>query len=80
MRAELCCDCTNLESEITEDLLERFDRERPWDSLGDGQTLEDLIYQKLAEQGAMQCPHCGRPVEPSEESLGRMSMEMLAQL
>lgn len=67
-------DCTPqgspADGEMAEQLIERFNREGPWDGLGDGQTFEDIIYNKFAERG----------VTLSEESLGRLTMEMLAQM
>lgn len=79
MRTEMCCNCSNQTDtppgDFTDDLLEKLNREGPWDGLGDGQTFEDILYQRLAE-----CPACGRAVAIKEEELCRMSMAMLTQL
>jgi hypothetical protein len=54
--------------------------EGPWYALGDGETFEDMIFSALTARGAICCPDCGRPVSISEESLGKMALEMLANL
>lgn len=63
--------------ELAEEIIGAIDREGMW---GDGQTLEDIVYQKLAEHHADRCPECDRPVQVSEEMLSRISMEMLAHI
>jgi len=63
-----------------EEVLERMTEEGPWYALGDGETFEDMIFTALMTRGAIRCPECCRPVSVSEESLGRLAMEMLAQL
>jgi hypothetical protein len=52
--------------------------EGPWYALGDGETFEDMIFAAVTSRGAIYCPECGQPVSISEESLGRLSLEMLA--
>ena len=48
-------------------------------ALGDGATFEDMIFAALTSRGAIRCPECGQPVSISEESLGRLTQEVLAQ-
>jgi len=60
------------------EVLERMTEEGPWYALGDGQTFEDMIFTSLMARGAIRCPECGEPVAVSEESLGRLTMEVLA--
>jgi hypothetical protein len=57
---------------------DRMVEEGPWYALGDGETFEDMIFAALTARGAICCPDCGRPVSISEESLGKMALEMLA--
>jgi hypothetical protein len=63
-----------------DEILERMTDEGPWYALGEGETFEDMIFAALASRGAIRCPECSRPVSVSEESLGQLAMEMLAQL
>jgi len=63
-----------------DEVVERMTDEGPWYALGDGETFEDMIFTALMTRGAINCPECGRPVSVSEESLGQLAMEMLAQL
>jgi len=76
--------CTNhyipVNDELADEVMAVLDREGVWDGLGDGQTLEDIIYQKLMQPGANNCPECGQRVAVNEETLGRISMEMLAHI
>jgi hypothetical protein len=51
--------------------------EGPWYALGDGETFEDMIFTTLMSEGRIRCPECGDPVNVSEESLGRLTMEVL---
>ena len=57
----------------------RLFEEGPAYALGDGETFEDMIFSTLTEHGEIRCPECGDPVQVSEESLGRMAMDVLAQ-
>jgi hypothetical protein len=59
-------------------ILERMAEAGPWYALGDGETFEDMIFASLMAHGAIRCPECGDPVAVSEESLGRLTMEVLA--
>jgi hypothetical protein len=61
-----------------EDIVDRMYSEGTWYGLGEGETFEDMIFSQLTEEGAIVCPHCEEPVQVSEESLGRLAMEMLA--
>jgi hypothetical protein len=61
------------------EVLERMTDEGPWFGLGDGETFEDMIFTALTERGSIRCPDCGEPVSVSEESLGRLAMEVLSQ-
>jgi hypothetical protein len=59
------------------EVLERMNVEGPWYALGDGETFEDMIFNTITAFGDIHCPECGAPVSVSEESLGRMAMEVL---
>jgi hypothetical protein len=58
--------------------LDRVAEQGPWSALGDGETFEDAIVAALTAQGANCCPRCGELVTVSQESLGRITMELLA--
>ncbi len=59
-------------------VLDRMTEEGPWFALGDGATFEDMIFAALVERGQICCPECGAPVSVSEESLARVSQEILS--
>jgi hypothetical protein len=59
--------------------LNRLTEEGPWSVLGDGETFEDSLSRALNVQGGIHCPQCGELVSVSEEKLGRMTLELLAQ-
>jgi len=61
------------------EVLKRMMDDGPWFALGEGATFEDMIFTALTSRGAICCPDCLRPVSVSEESLGRVAMDMLAQ-
>jgi hypothetical protein len=61
------------------EILDRMIDEGPWYALGDGETFEDMIFAALTSRGTIRCPECETPVEVSEESLGRIALELLAQ-
>jgi hypothetical protein len=63
-----------------DEVLARMTDEGPWYALGDGETFEDMIFTALATRGVIRCPECCRPVNITEESLGRMALEMLAHI
>jgi hypothetical protein len=79
MQVELCCpSChhhflTSSETGAAE-RLDRIAGEGPWQSLGDGETFEDHLAAMFSES----CPNCGDTVGVSEESLGRLTREVLA--
>ena len=50
-----------------------------WFGLGEGETFEDMIFSSLAENGGIACPACGDHVMVSEETLGQLAMELLAE-
>ncbi|MSU77095.1 MAG: hypothetical protein EXS16_03255 [Gemmataceae bacterium] len=83
MQIELYCECCacrfvappNLSANEVTDLM--FEK-GPWYALGDGATFEDMIFSSLTNDGHIFCPECGEPVAVSEESLGQLSMAMLA--
>jgi hypothetical protein len=60
------------------EILDRMTEEGPWYALGDGETFEDMIFAALTSRGAIHCPECGEQVAVSEESLGRLTMELLS--
>jgi hypothetical protein len=74
------CDCgfTAPPETSAQKILELMTEEGPWYGLGEGETFEDMIFAALTERGAIYCPVCGEQVAVSEESLGKMAMEMLA--
>jgi len=59
------------------EILDRMTDDGPWYALGDGQTFEDMIFSTLFACGVIRCAECGEPVSVAEESLGRMTMEVL---
>jgi len=59
--------------------LEQLALQGPWQTLGDGETLEDQIFASLSVSGDVRCPCCHADYEPSEEALGALSRELLAQ-
>ena len=85
MQIELYCECCacrfaappdSSANEVTDQMFDHG----PWYALGDGATFEDMIFSSLTEDGHIFCPECGEPVSVSEESLGQMSMTMLARM
>ncbi len=84
MRVELHCPCCGYhfpaapESPMGE-VLDRLAAAGPWSALGDGETLEDLIFAALPGHGVISCPRCDEPVQVSEESLGQFTLELLHQ-
>lgn len=48
-------------------------------ALGDGETFEDMIFGTLTSEGEIRCPECLHPVTVSEETLGRLAKELLAE-
>ena len=60
-----------------QDILARMSTQEALYALGEGETFEDMIFSTLTEEGAIRCPDCFGAVQVSEESLGRLAMEML---
>ncbi len=84
MQIELCCPCCSCRfvapPECTSDeVIDHMFENGPRYALGDGETFEDMIFSTLTEHGQITCPDCGEPVIVTEESLGQLAMEMLAQ-
>jgi hypothetical protein len=83
MQVELRCSCDCCfaapPEASAEEIVERMTDRGAWYALGDGETFEDMIFAALTERGAIRCPECGEAVSVSEESLGRLAMEVLAQ-
>ena len=84
MQVELYCDKCSCrfvappESSAAQ-ILSRMTQEGKWYPLGDGETFEDMIFSALTEQGAIYCPRCGEEASVSEESLGLVALNMLAE-
>ncbi len=83
MQIELNCDCCACRFAAppemsANDVTDQMFEEGPWYALGDGATFEDMIFSSLTEDGHIFCPECGEPVAVSEESLGQLTMTMLA--
>jgi hypothetical protein len=84
MQVELHCDrcggCFLTTLDLAADAaLTTLHEEGPWFALGDGETFEDRISVSLSGPGAPHCRDCGAPAVLSEESLGRLSSELLGQ-
>ncbi len=84
MQIELSCPCCacRLSAPPEASVEEVFDRmldQGPHFNLGDGATFEDMIFSTLLEEDEISCPECGEPVTVTEESLGQMARELLAQ-
>jgi hypothetical protein len=86
MQVELYCPCCSMRFAAPPDassteVLDRMvnDGYGSWYFLGDGDTFEDMIFATLTAQGDITCPRCDKPVQVSEESLGQLAMDMLAQ-
>lgn len=84
MQIELCCpSCTCRfvapPDSSSDDIIDRMFEDGPRYALGDGETFEDMIFSSLTEHGQITCPDCGEPVTVTEESLGQLAMEVLAQ-
>ena len=63
---------------LSQDLLDRLTAEGPWEVLGDGETFEDTIDARPRDQSDPFCPQCGQGVAVTEDSLGRLAMQVLA--
>lgn len=58
-------------------VLDRMAEEGPWYALGDGETFEDMIFSTMFACGKIRCSECGAAASVSEQSLGRLTMEVL---
>jgi hypothetical protein len=82
MQVELYCPhcCTSFVAEPdapAQKVLDRMAEEGPWYALGDGETFEDMIFSTMLACGTIRCSECGEPASVSEQSLGRLTMEVL---
>jgi hypothetical protein len=59
------------------EVLDRMAEEGPWYALGDGETFEDMIFSTLFACGNIRCAECGGIAHVNEQSLGRLTMEVL---
>lgn len=57
---------------------QRMTEQGPWFALGEGATFEDMVYNALTSRGVILCPECGAAASVCEESLGRVTMDLLA--
>ena len=60
------------------DVWGRMTEEGPWYALGDGETLEDVIFSALSAGGGVRCPRCGEAVPVTQDDLCEMSQKILA--
>lgn len=82
MQVELYCSrcCTSFVASPetpAQQVLDRMAEDGPWYALGDGETYEDMIFSTLFACGHIRCAECGAPASVSEQSLGRLTMEVL---
>src|SRR3954454_7951979 len=81
MRIEL--DCPRCHTPFTHEetpageIWDRMTEEGPWFALGDGETLEDVLFTALTSQGAIRCPRCGEAVPVSQHELCEVSQQIL---
>lgn len=61
------------------EIIERIVQEGPFSAVGDGETLEDRISAALEDHAPLCCPECGEIVQWSEENLGRLTKDLLAE-
>jgi len=72
-----CCRFAASPEAPAAEVLDRMAEEGPWYALGDGETFEDMIFSTMFSCGAIRCCECGESVSVTEESLGRLTMEVL---
>lgn len=82
MQVELYCPCccssfVAAPNAPAQQVLDQMAEEGPWYALGDGETFEDMIFTTLFSCGSIRCADCGEPASVTEQSLGRMAMEVL---
>jgi len=73
------CECVFTPEGTGDTLWERLSIEGPWSALGDGETVEDHIAAQMGPGEEICCPNCGAIIEMDEETLGRLSQQMLGQ-
>jgi hypothetical protein len=83
MHVELYCRCcdhrfTPAPNPGVVELFRDLEQQGPWSALGDGETLEDLLYNKLTSTPETACPECGGAASVSEGVLGELSHSLLA--
>ncbi len=83
MQVELCCpDCVYQFTVGLDPSMQNGDATPLCDHqlypLGDGQTLEDLLFGTLTAHGPIQCPSCGAEVPVTEENLSELALDLLA--
>lgn len=82
MQIELYCShcdssfCASPDAPAIE-VLDRMADDGPWYALGDGETFEDMIFSTIFAHGDIECIECGEQANVSEESLGRLTLEVL---
>jgi hypothetical protein len=59
------------------EVLGRMADQGPWYAVGDGETFEDMIFSTLLACGYIRCGDCGEPAQVNEQSLARLSLEVL---
>ncbi len=73
-----CCNRFVAEPEApAAEIMDRMADEGPWYALGDGETFEDMIFSTLFSCGSIRCMDCGEQASVNEESLGRLTLEVL---
>jgi hypothetical protein len=72
-----CCHHFTFEPEAPPESISRVIQEGPWCALGDGETIEDMLFAAITDGGPIYCPACGKSVSVSEESVGRLALELL---
>jgi hypothetical protein len=72
-----CCRFAAAPDTPAAEVLDRMAEDGPWYALGDGETFEDMIFTTLFDCGSIRCSECGEAVVVSEESLGKLAMEVL---
>ncbi len=82
MQIEMDCACCHYNFPLQPntpvgEVLDQMTAEGPWFDLCEGATVEDTLFAAFDSREQVLCPACGEPVPVSEESLGRLAMEML---
>lgn len=71
------CGCTFVPNPRNASTLEMMDQHGPWYALGDGETLEDMMFNTFFSEDKVHCEDCGEPVDITQEGLGRLTLAML---